>query len=42
MHGHETALMLKIIGGQPEEVVVFRIVGQLPGGTVLTATQASG
>jgi hypothetical protein len=42
MHGHETALMLKIVGGEPEEVAVFRVVRQLPGRPVLTATQTSG
>jgi hypothetical protein len=41
MHGHETALMVKIIGGQPEKVLVFRVVGQLPGGAVLTVRRRS-
>ena len=42
MYGHETALVRKIVGGQPEKVVVFRVVRQLPVGAVLAALQAGG
>ena len=33
--------MVKIIGDKPEEVMVLRVVGELPGSTVLAAAQPS-
>ncbi|KFB69568.1 MAG: hypothetical protein CAPSK01_000627 [Candidatus Accumulibacter vicinus] len=42
MHGHEVALVVEIIGGQPEEVMVFPVMGELPDSAVAAAAQAAG
>jgi hypothetical protein len=38
MDGHEVALIIEIIGGQAEKVLVPGVMGELPGGPVLTGS----